>query len=435
MRRPADRRRFLKELAGGMAGLAVAPGVLGASHAGDRGESGRAGSPDLRPGPGGPDERFWTRVKEQFPLRDGLILLNAANLCPSPYPVQGRLFELTRDMDADASFQNRAKFSELREASRVAVARLLGADPGEIALVRNTSEGNNTVVQGVELGPGDEVLLWDQNHPTNNVAWEVRAQRRGFSVRKVSTPRAPGSPDALIAPFLDALGARTRLLAFSHVSNVSGQGLPAARLCREARDRGVWTLVDGAQTFGALHVDLHAMGCDFYTGSAHKWFMGPREAGVLYVRRERVPELWAADVGVGWESALEGGARKFETLGQRDDAALAAMATAAAFHEALGPDVIEARVRELAGAVKQQIIQRVPGVRLHTPDAEEMSAGVVVFDLPGIEGDEAFQRLYRDHDIAGAPRGGAFPGVRYCPHVYNTLADVERAVEAAASLA
>jgi len=432
---PRDRRRFLKELTGGFAGIAATPAILAARPL--LPEQGVEESPPRslpRPGVGAPDEAFWREVKNQFSLREGLVLLNAANLCPAPYPVQGRLLHLSRDVDADASFQNRAKFGELREDARHAVARLVGADPDEIALVRNTSEANNTVVQGVDLGPGDEVVLWDQNHPTNLTAWEVRAERSGFEVRTVSTPGPGSDVDAILGPFLDAMGPRTRVLAFSHVSNVSGEAIPAGALCSAARERGVWTLVDGAQTFGSLELDLHAMGCDFFSASAHKWLMGPREVGMLYVRKERIPDLWAADVGVGWESALEGGARKFETLGQRDDAAVAAVETAVAFHEELGTDVVEDRVRALATAAIEGLRERVPEVRFSTPWEPALRAGVVVFDLPGIEGEEAYRRLYEEHGIAGAPRGGAYPGVRFSPHIYNTLADLERAVDAAASL-
>ncbi len=425
-----DRRRFLGRLALGAAGAAVLPTRLAA-------EEGKP--PPLPEPPSGllRNEAYWERVKARFTIREGLIPLNAANLCPAPLEVQEAVFRHDRSMDADPSFQNRETFGELRESARSGLARYLGAAAEEIALVRNTSEGNNTVVQGLELEPGDEVVLWDQNHPTNDTSWDVRAERLGFTVRRVGTPPAGENPtpEDLAGALLDALTPSTRLLSFSHVSNVSGVGLPARTICREARRRGVATLVDGAQTFGSMVVDLHDLGCDFYTGSAHKWFMGPREVGVLYVREARVADLWAPDVGVGWSSALEGGARKFETLGQRHDAALSAMNAAVGFHERIGPEAVQARVHELAAAMKEALRRHVPDVRFHTPDGPEMSAGVVVFDAPGIEPGPSFQRLYAQHGIAGAPRGAPFSGVRYCPHVYNTLADVERAAEAAGAVA
>ncbi|MFH1763165.1 MAG: aminotransferase class V-fold PLP-dependent enzyme [Gemmatimonadota bacterium] len=312
--------------------------------------------------------------------------------------------------------------------ARVTLAAYVGASPSEIAITRNTSEGNNTVVNGLELGSGDEVVLWDQNHPTNNVSWDVRARRWGFTVRRVTTP--PGSEDAgeLMDSLVAALGSRTRVLSFSHVSNASGVGLPARDLCQFARERGILTLVDGAQSFGALMLDLNDMGCDFFTASSHKWFMGPKEAGLLYVREESQARLWPTHVGVGWEGAENSGAQKFENMGQRDDAAVVSMATAAAFHEAIGPATVQARVHALASAVREGLSKAVPGVRFHTPLAPELCAGVIVFALPGVDHREVFQNVYETHHIGCAAMSGAFDGIRLSPHVYNTLDEVDRTV-------
>jgi selenocysteine lyase/cysteine desulfurase len=359
--------------------------------------------------------------------------MNAANLCPSPYPVQDAVFRHTRDVDGDASFQNRGKFGELKELARKALADYVGADPSEIAITRNTSEGNNTVINGLDLGPGDEVVIWDQNHPTNNVSWDVRAERWGFTVARVSTSPEASSQNELAAPFLEAMTPRTRVLAFSHVSNVSGVALPASQLCREARNRGILTLVDGAQTFGALCLDLHEMECDFFTGSSHKWFVGPKEAGILFVREDSQDRLWPSHVGVGWEGARENGAQKFENMGQRDDAAVVSMGTAAAYHQSIGPDAIEARVRALATGLKERIRTRFPSVRFHTPISEEHSGGVVVFSLPESDPRKLHETLYAEEFIGSAAMGGEFLGLRLSPHIYNTMAEVDRVVEAVGS--
>jgi selenocysteine lyase/cysteine desulfurase len=359
--------------------------------------------------------------------------MNAANLCPAPFPVQEAVFRHTRDVNRDASFQNRGKFGEMKEEARGALADYVGASAAEIAITRNTSEGNNSVVNGLDLGPGDEVVLWDQNHPTNNVSWDVRAQRWGFTVRRVTTPVGAESGEELMAPFLAALTPSTRVLSFSHLSNVSGVLLPAAELCSEARSRGILTLVDGAQTFGALRLQLREMGCDFFTASSHKWFVGPKEAGLMYVREESQDRLWPSDVGVGWEGAVASGAQKFENMGQRDDAAVVTMATAAAFHEAIGPDSVESRVRALASRVKERVSERLPGVRFHTPRSPEASGGVVVFALPGADHRAVFQGVYETHRFGCASMGGAFEGIRISPHIYNTMAEVDAAVEAVAA--
>ncbi|WP_425155560.1 aminotransferase class V-fold PLP-dependent enzyme [Candidatus Palauibacter sp.] len=425
-----DRRRFLKRAAAGAALAATpawtrAPSKLGLTI----GELS-----DRRDFLGTEDEAFWEMVKSQFPLRHGLILMNAANLCPSPYPVQEAVFGYTRDIDQDASFHNRAKFNPLAAKSVDALAGLLGASPEEIVITRNTSESNNAVINGLTLGAGDEVVLWDQNHPTNNVAWDVRADRWGYKVIRVTTPPAPKTEDEVIDAFVSAFTDRTRVLSVTQISNISGVELPASRLCSIARDRGIYVHMDGAQSFGAVEVDLHDMGCDSYTGSAHKWFCGPKEAGVLYVRADRVAELWPSVVGVGWDGASAGGgADKFGTFGQRDDAAVAGVGTTVEFHQAIGPAAIEARTRALATGLKAAIRERVPDVSFHTSDVPGLSAGVVIAELPVDDHTEIYNRVYEEHGIAGALRTGAFPGIRLCPHLYNTMAEVEQVADALAA--
>src|SRR5262249_4422189 len=156
--------------------------------------------------------------------------MNAANLCPSPRVVAERVTELTHDIDRDCSFQNRAKFHDLLETSRAKVAQHLGVSADEIALVRNTSEANNTVNNGLALQSGDEVGVGDENHPTNTVAGAVRAARFGLRVRRVRTPEGPADVGRLVGAFEAAFGSRTRVLALTHVSNVSGLRLPVREL-------------------------------------------------------------------------------------------------------------------------------------------------------------------------------------------------------------
>ncbi len=429
MTRLPDRRRFLKRAAAGAA-LAAAPAWTFARSQPALGLEDLSARRDLL---GTGDESFWEMVKGQFPLRPGLILMNAANLCPSPWPVQETVFGYTRDIDQDASFHNRAKFNALATKSVESLADLLGASPEEIVITRNTSESNNAVINGLVLDAGDEVVLWDQNHPTNYVAWDVRAERFGYNVVRVTTPPSPETEDELIDAFVSAFTDRTRVLAVTQISNISGVELPAQRLCRIARDRGIYVHMDGAQSFGAVKVDLHAMGCDSYTGSAHKWFCGPKEAGVLYVRTDRVAELWPSVVGVGWDGAVAGGgADKFGTFGQRDDAAVAGVGKTVEFHQAIGAAAIEERMRALAARLKGAIRERIPEVKFHTSDVPGLSGGVVIAQLPVDDHTEIFNRIYEEHGVAGALRTARFPGIRLCPHMYNTMAEMEQIADALA---
>ncbi len=377
---------------------------------------------------------YWAAIREQFLLEPDLTVVNAANLCPCPRAVLEALEKYTRAVDANPAYQNRSRYTDLREVTRAKLAKYLKTDQSEIALVRNTSEGNNVVASGLDLGPGDEVVVWDQNHATNNVAWKVRARRHGFTVREVSTPPDPSGPEQLLESFRGALTDQTRVLAVTHVSNLTGIQLPVRELCALARERNVLTLVDGAQTFGALGLDLHELGCDFFTGSAHKWFMGPREVGVLYVREGLAESIWPLSVGIGWEKAHDQGARRFETLGQRDDAAVAAFGTAVSFHESIGAEKIEQRVRTLATTLYGRL-EQLPKSTMITPANPASRAGVVVFSLDGVDPVQAVKWLYEEKRIGSAAMSGERPGIRFSPHVFNTEDDLTSVLDAVRQMA
>ena len=417
----STRRDFLKRSAVGAAGIAILP-------ADRRRELRLEAVPALRPAPPTVDEAYWREVKAQFIVRDGFIMMNAANLCPAPRTVVDAVAAAMRDEDGDVSFQNRDKYNRLWAETRGRLARYIGAAEDEVAIVRNTSEANNIVVGGISLEAGDDVLLFDENHPTNNVAWDVRAARYGFTVRRVKIDAATADAGAIVDAFKRELRPNTRVLSITDVSSSTGLRLPTAELCALAKERGIWAHVDGAQTFGALRRDMSALGCDSYTASAHKWFMGPKEAGLLFVRKERCAELWPGVVGVGWGSAAttqQPGARKFETLGQRNDATVAGLAAALDFHDRIGVERIEARTLELTTAMFDGLAG-MTGARMATPARPALRAGVCIVRFDGKEMRPIHEALYREHRIATAPTGG----LRFSPHIYNTLADVERALAA-----
>ena len=225
----------------------------------------------------------WQDVLSAFDL-GGRVTMNTANLAPASAPGRAVFTELAASVDADPSFQNRGQFGALRQASREHVAAYLGAKPDEIVFTRNTTESNNFVVHGLDLGPGDEVVLTEHNHPSNRASWQVRARREGFSVVEVPVPSPPSEPQELMDALVAATTPRTRVMSYSHVTNLGGCRYPAREINTWARDRGILTLVDGAQSCGSIDVDLHGINCDFYTASGHKWPCAPREVGVLYVR-------------------------------------------------------------------------------------------------------------------------------------------------------
>jgi selenocysteine lyase/cysteine desulfurase len=348
--------------------------------------------------------------------------------------VLDRHAEFMRDFQSNPSFQNRAKYEAMRERLRDKLAGMLRVTSDEIAITRNTSEGTNIVVKGVDLKPGDEVLITDHNHPSNSDSWKVRAQREGFTVISLPVRVPAASREELIAQVEKGVTPRTKVIAVTHVTSTTGIMYPAREIAEIARRRGIWMHLDGAQTFGGLDVNLKEIGCDSYSASAHKWMMGPLEAGVLFVRADRIPSVWPSIVTAGWTDHLKG-ARKLEVYGQRDDPRIVALEAAVDFVQLIGMGAVESRMRFLATSLKEQLSQ-IGGVRLKTNLEPELSGGVVKADISRVPPKQAYDALWDKHriSIAMTPSGDA-QGLRFSPHIYNSRQEIQRAAEAVKALA
>lgn len=417
MRRSETTRR---ELLGHMTGAATLPFALGSTRSAGAKVSSDTALPVSR---------------SAFSLREGLTHLNVANLAPTWNSATATIARTTRSVMSDPSFENRLAIAPAVEKVRLKVADFLNATADEIALVRNASEANCTIANGLDLGPGDEVVVWDQNHESNDLAWAVSAQRRGFKVVKVTTPPQPQSAQDMLRPFYDVFSERTKIVAFSQISNISGAAIPTAELCIAARRRGIMSLVDGAQSCGVVAVDLAAIGCDFFTASAHKWLCGPHETGILYVRHECLTRVWPSIVTHGWREVPPDTARKLDCLGQRHDGRVEGVGTAIAEHQMLGMGRIEAHVRQMVAELRERLMatDRVTG--FSTPAPVEINAGILVFDLERLPVDYIIRHFYLNHGIsARVIPNGAGASVRFCPHIYSSMDDIERAVAAVRSL-
>lgn len=364
-----------------------------------------------------------------------VIPLNAANLCPAPSPVVDAINTMRQIYNQDVSQQIRTQCYALIIAyARNAIAAALGAEvPGEfpnLALVRNASESNNILSSGFTSWDGGNVVVWSENHPTNLGAWMLRGQRFGFSVQEVMTPEPP-SVDSLVAAFTDAIDAETRILTFSETSNVSGLRIPREAI--EAigavtRPAGIHLHIDGAQTWGAQALDLGGLPIDSFAASSHKWFFGPKETGIFYIRRERTeafePLIYGYDANITippWDD-LPTTARRFELLGQRDDANLMALFLTQCLHNLIGAAAIDARIRELSESLRTRLLAN--DWTVSTPEGE-LSHGVIITEVADTDREALYNYLYDEAHIAASPTGG----LRLCPHIYNNESDLELVVK------
>ncbi len=369
----------------------------------------------------------WDEVRARFLMPPELSVMNAANLCPSPASTLEALYDDTERMDREPVPSFRDAMRGVKEPTRDRLAAFLGAAPEEILITRNTSEANNWVSTGLDFGPDDEVVIVSDNHPSNNLAWKAKGRRFGYTVREID-PRSPHpGADHYLQAFREAITPNTRVIAFTHLTNTAGDLFPARELCALARERGVLSVVDGAQSFGLFDIDLAEIEPDFYTGSAHKWPCGPKETGVLYVGA-RVhagfwPTMYSASAG------SRGLARTHEGLGQRDEPAIGALGAQIEFLEEITMAEVEARSRELATALVEEL-SALDGVHMWTSEEPSRRAAVVTFRPGDLPPGAVVAALEEDGIVAAARGGSDRPGVRLSPHFYNSHTDVERAVSA-----
>ena len=317
-----------------------------------------------------------------------------------------------------------------REGRRSSCARrALRVTPEEIVITRNTSEANNIVSSGLDLKAGDEVVVFADNHPSNNTAWLQKAKRFGYTVSIIDQPNPHPGPDYYVDAAKRSMTPRTRVLAFTHQTSTVGDVLPADELCQAARERGVLTLVDGASAFGVLDVDLRRMQPDFYTGSSHKWPCGPKEVGILYVNT-RAQQLIHPSIISAYPGAI--GISHHGSDGAARRAGHHRLRRGHDFQARIGGKAIEERSRSLAQALIAGL-RRIDGVHMWTHTDPARSGAVVTFRPGTLDIPKLSAALYQNDRIGCATRTGRDrPGIRLSPHIYNTMAEVDRAVAAVA---
>jgi|HigsolmetaAR201D_1030396.scaffolds.fasta_scaffold10103_2 isopenicillin-N epimerase len=324
------------------------------------------------------------------------------------------------------------------------VAAFVGCDPDEIVFTRGAGEALGFVANGLDLSAGDEILTTSLEHPTALSPWLVLARRRGIVVKQISLPSPLTGSEQVLGAFAGAVTERTKALCFSHVQYADGAVLPVKELCQLARQRGLITVVDGAQALGMLQLDLRSLGCDFYAASFHKWLGGSHGTGMLYIRRDMIDRLWPvtprgldASPAIAFPSASVGndgvGAalHKFGNAVPTLWAALRGVEAAMDLQQHVNRARIEARIRELAIYARLRL-QQLPGIELLTPSAPGLWAGLLTMRFALRTAQELSAALARNQRIyvgALAWPGSEQGALRVSLNVFNTHEEVERLFE------
>lgn len=415
---PYSRRQFLHATAGATAAL-VWPGRVEAF--------GR------RISTAATEQEFWAIVRSAFRIPDRRLYLNVGTLGVQPLAVVEAVIEHTRRVAE--SLPPALDW----DALKTRLGAIVGADPAGFAFPRNTTEAMNFVAHGLDFESGDEILTTNHEHIGGLCPWQLVAARKRLQLRQLDIPVA-ATDDAIVDTFVAAMGPRTRVLSLSHVTFTTGRILPVRRLAAITRERGVIAVADGAHPPGLMPLNIEALGVDFYASSPHKWLLAAQGTGFLWMRPEWRTRLWPTLASGGWDD-LTLGAHRFNHLGTLDESRLAALDAALRFHETIGGSRIYDRIRALRHRLFDGLAG-IPGLAFVTDRSDERSAGMVSFTIDGVESLELQSALGRMSSSDGewSVRTRVigeyeYKWMRLSPHVYNSIEEIDRAVQLIAEAA
>ncbi len=392
----------------------------------------QAAARELSQTPGPPEriarqEELWAEVQQAFTVDRSLVNLNNGGVSPTP----GHVLEaMKRDLD----FANQLPvyngwriLEPQREGVRQRLARHWGVDPEEVAITRNSSESLQILQFGYDLEPGDEILTTNQDYPRMITTFQQRERREGVILRQISIPIPAEDPAEVVRLFEEAITPRTRLILMCHMINITGQILPVREMVEMARPRGIPVIVDGAHALAHFDFKISELGCDNYSTSLHKWLHAPIGTGLLYVRRDLIPEIWPLQAA---PEVKDADIRKFEEIGTHPEANFLAIGEALTFHQMIGGKRKEARLVRLRDYWATRLIWH-DRIRLHTSLEPGFACGIANVEIDGIDPAELNNWLWAEHRIVTTPiNHPEFRGIRVSPSVYTTLEELDRFIDA-----
>lgn len=370
------------------------------------------------------EDTYWRELRKQFLIPADEIYLNNGTVGSSPAPVLRAVFEgyekcekLNESDPEDYPIWGYASWNDFRDP----LAAFVGCNRDEIALLRNATEANSYIANGIDLKAGDEVLMTDQEHPGGEHPWNLRAKRYGIVVKTFTLPRPVENPEQVLNLVSAAITPRTRVLFFSHITTFSGVVLPAKELCALARSKGIISAVDGAHVPGMTRLNLHDLGCDMYSASPHKWLQAPKGSGFLYVRDEMIDRMWNTIATEGWDDPKLR-AERFQRIGSSNVPALWGLRASIQLANDIGMDRIEHRHRELCDYILAAMIKR-GAVSWTSPDPS-LRCAIATVNVPPIVRIDLEHWLWKEKKIR--IRGAEPNKLRLSTPYYLSKADIDR---------
>jgi selenocysteine lyase/cysteine desulfurase len=373
------------------------------------------------------DEDFWGEVARAFTVDRSMVNFNNGGVSPAPDFVQEALkrhLDLTNMAPAYTMWRI---LEPQRETVRKRMARQWGVDPEEVAITRNASESLQILQFGHDLQRGDEILTSTQDYPRMITTFRQRERREGVVLKQIQLPIPAEDPAEVARRFEAGITDRTRLILMSHMINITGQILSVREVAEMANRHGIPLIIDGAHALAHFDFQIPDLGCDNYSSSLHKWLFAPIGTGFLWVKREKIPQVWPLMAAA---ESRDDNIRKFEEIGTHPEANFLAVAEALTFHQGLGPERKTARLVYLRDRWARRLLEN-ERVRLHTSLEPGLACGIATVQVDGIPSRELSNWLWNRHRIftVGIVHP-EFEGIRVSPSVYSTLEEVDRFSEA-----
>lgn len=376
------------------------------------------------------DRDFWRWVRESYTVSDNIINLNNGGVSPQPKVVQDTHNKYYSMSNEAPSYYMWRIIDAGREPLRDNLATLAGVSAEEIAINRNATEGLNTIIFGLNLKKGDEVVLNKYDYPNMMNAWKQREKRDGIKLVWVEMDFPMEDEEEIAKVYIDKFTSKTKIVHITHVINWVGQVLPIQKIAREAHRRGIEVIVDAAHSFAHLDYKIPDLECDYFATSLHKWLSAPFGTGMMYIKKDKISNVWAL---LSAENPDGDDIRKFESLGTRSFPIEMAIGSAISFHNTIGARRKEERLIYLRNYWMKQVLD-LKGVSFYNSFLPSFSSALANIKIEGKSGSDLSEFLWNKYKIhTVAIKIEKVDGVRITPNVYTSEDDLDRLVKGISS--
>ena len=375
------------------------------------------------------DESYWREIQQGYTADRGLINLNNGGVSPSPTVVMNALKRHLDFSNTSPAYSMWRILEPQKETVRRRMARFFNCDPEEIALTRNASEGLQICQNGLDLKAGDEVLTTTQDYGRMIATFKQRECRDGIVMKQFKIPIPAENENEIVKLFEKNITPKTKMILMCHMINITGQILPVKKVVRMAKKYNIPVIVDGAHTFAHFDFNLDDLGCDYYATSLHKWLSAPFGTGMLYVRRNKIVDLWPMQAAWSNECKKDD-IRKFEEIGTHPCPNKIAIGDALTFQQGIGSKNKEARLIYLRDRWAKRLLKN-DRIKLHTSLKPGKSCAIATVEIKGIDTSAIAKELWDKYRIfVVAINHDEFTGCRVTPHVYTTIEEIDRFADA-----